>query len=405
MASDLAKSILLGQLLALLIAVTASSSTALANAGLSFPALQSSLNYLLLAIIYGVLRLLRGTALQKLTRPWWQYAVLAFLDVQANFLVVSAFRYSSVTSITLLDCWSIPVALALTRIMSLAAYKKGHYGGAALCVVGLAVLVATDRQLGSGGGGEQIESSSNYSFWGDILVILGASLYAACNVLQEHLLGDVEPSELLCMLGVFGLVFSICQSVLTLEVQAVLHHATGINVGGVIGPWVAYGFSMFAFYSLVPFELQWGGAAILNLSLLSSDLWSALARLTFFGGFSAWSAVSFLIAFVFVAAGIALYSYAGEAKRDGGGGGAFDGFGGGRAGDGRLRTGGGDGAGGGKYQRVLGISSDDYFGAESSMYINNNPAEVEEGNSNTRLATELVASPSAAAAVRSSAAG
>ncbi|KAL4537438.1 hypothetical protein Ndes2526B_g04660 [Nannochloris sp. 'desiccata'] len=397
MASDLAKCILLGQLLALLIAIAASASTALANAGLSFPAMQSSLNYLLLAIIYGSLRLLQGTALKPPTRPWWQYAGLAFLDVEANFLVVVAFRYSSVTSITLLDCWSIPVALALTRVMSLAAYKKGHYGGAALCIVGLAVLVATDRQFdggSSGGGGgvdsgnEEQSSSNNFSFWGDILVILGASLYAGCNVLQEHLLGDVEPSELLCMLGCFGLVFSICQSVLTSEVQTLVYHTTAWpDLSTFIGPWIAFGFSMFAFYSLVPFELQWGGAAILNLSLLSSDLWSAVARLIFFGGFSAWSAISFLVAFLFVAAGIALYSYAGEAKRDGAG---FDGF---EFVDKRLRIRGG-GERGGKYQRVQGISSDDYFESESSMNNSRNPAEVEEGSLDAR-ATELIASPMA----------
>jgi solute carrier family 35 protein F1/2 len=389
MGSDLAKCILLGQLLALFIAITASASTALANAGLSFPALQSSLNYFLLAIIYGSLRLLRGLALKPLTRPWWQYAVLAFLDVEANFLVVLAFRYSSVTSITLLDCWSIPVALALTRILSLAAYKKGHYGGASLCILGLAVLVATDRHFagGSSGGGNREQPSSNkFSFWGDMLVILGASLYAGCNVLQEHLLGDVEPSELLCMLGCFGLVLSICQSVLTAEVQTVLHYpATWPALGVILGPWIAYGVSMFAFYSLVPYELQWGGAAILNLSLLSSDLWSALARLTFFGGFSALSALSFLVAFLFVAAGIALYSYAGEAKRDGG---DFNGF---EFVDNRLRRSGIER--GGKYHQVQGISSDDYFGAESSMYISSNPAEVEEGSISDALATELAATP------------
>lgn len=36
--------------------------------------------------------------------------------------------------------------------------------------------------------------------------------------------------------------------------------------------------------SLVPLELTWGGAALLNISLLASDLWAALARYFFFGG-------------------------------------------------------------------------------------------------------------------------
>ena len=42
--------------------------------------------------------------------------------------------------------------------------------------------------------------------------------------------------------------------------------------------------AMFSFYSLVPFVLQWSGVAVLNLSLLSSDLWAGAARAILFGG-------------------------------------------------------------------------------------------------------------------------
>ena len=139
------------------------------------------------------------------------------------------------------------------------------------------------------------------------------SRYAGCNVLQEHLLGDVDPAELLSMLGIFGLVLSLCQG-LPLELPTALHAPWHLSA---IGPWIGYGLAMFSFYSLVPYELEWGGAAILNLSLLSSDLWTAMARLVFFGGFSEWSALSFTIAFLFVAAGIAFYSHTGEVKRSG----------------------------------------------------------------------------------------
>jgi solute carrier family 35 protein F1/2 len=41
--------------------------------------------------------------------------------------------------------------------------------------------------------------------------------------------------------------------------------------------------ALFAFYSLVPSVLNWSGAAVLNLSLLSSNLWAALARNIFLG--------------------------------------------------------------------------------------------------------------------------
>ena len=320
------KAILLGQLLALIIATTASSSTALARSGISFPALQSSLNYFLLAVVYTIVRLKKnGNALNlSIALPWWQYAAIAFLDVEANFLVVLSFRYTSLTSVTLLDCWSIPVALALTRILSLAAYRKGHYGGAALCVLGLALLVATDQRSfsGGGGGGGGVEQGDDDDavqqvagkrmVLGDVLVVLGATLYACCNVLQEHLLGEVEPAELLSLLGMFGLCISLVQAV-PFELSAAMHAPWRVSS---LGPWLGFGVAMFAFYSFVPYELEWGGAAILNLSLLSADLWTVLARILFFGGFStAAGGISFGVAFLFVAAGIALYSWSGEVKR------------------------------------------------------------------------------------------
>lgn len=51
----------------------------------------------------------------------------------------------------------------------------------------------------------------------------------------------------------------------------------------VVGPLLGFVAAMFSFYAAVPFVLQHGGAAVLNLSLLSSDIWVAGARILFFG--------------------------------------------------------------------------------------------------------------------------
>lgn len=48
-------------------------------------------------------------------------------------------------------------------------------------------------------------------------------------------------------------------------------------------PFVGFSVALFAFSSAVPFVLLWGGATILNLSLLTSDVWAAIARQAFFG--------------------------------------------------------------------------------------------------------------------------
>lgn len=112
------------------------------------------------------------------------------------------------------------------------------------------------------------------------------------------------------MLGACGSIISFLQ-LLPLELHTAL--STQWSPTAVL-PFLGFGASLFCFYSLVPFELQWGGAAILNLSLLSSDLWTACARFAFFGGFTLAAGSAFFISFAVVSAGIAVYVRAGEVK-------------------------------------------------------------------------------------------
>ena len=51
-------------------------------------------------------------------------------------------------------------------------------------------------------------------------------------------------------------------------------------MAGLLG---GYTGALFAFYSLVPAALRWGGAAALNLSLLTANLWAGAARALFLG--------------------------------------------------------------------------------------------------------------------------
>ncbi|KAL4443860.1 hypothetical protein ABPG75_011597 [Micractinium tetrahymenae] len=290
----------LGQALAALIGGTAVASTSLARQGVSAPTLQSGLNYLLLGIVYTAVRL--RTVGWKLKCRWWAYAVLALLDVEANFCVVLAYRYTSLTSVTLLDCFTIPMVVALSTALLGAAYRRAHYAGAGICIAGLMVLVTTDR-----GGGEAGAGASN-PLLGDGLVLLGASLYALCNVLQEWLLADVPVAELLGTTGLFGCAWSALQG-LPLE----LHTLWAAHWGpSTLLPFLGFALCMFCFYSLVPLELTWGGAALLNISLLASDLWAALARYFFFGGFQGNSLLFFAISLLVVAAGIGLFTWAGD---------------------------------------------------------------------------------------------
>lgn len=42
--------------------------------------------------------------------------LLALADVQGNFLVVCAYKYTSISSAMLLDCFTIPVVMLLSKL-------------------------------------------------------------------------------------------------------------------------------------------------------------------------------------------------------------------------------------------------------------------------------------------------
>ena len=79
--------------------------------GVSLPATQSLLNYACLALIYGTCLIIRR---QKIQEAWWKYACLSLSECIATFSLVTAYRFTSLTSVTLLGCFSIPCKSVLT---------------------------------------------------------------------------------------------------------------------------------------------------------------------------------------------------------------------------------------------------------------------------------------------------
>lgn len=348
------------------------SSESLTNQGIYAPTTQSFLNYCLLAVVFGTLHFLGpyvctqtavrnngngqvsmhhdsygsdtsfpavaelGLAQQtsgakqpsaasnterplQLRRLWPVFAAVAFIDVEANTLVTKAYQYTSLTSVTLLDCFTIPCVMILSWLILRSRYRPGHFLGAFCCIAGLLVLVLGDSWASQGNTASMDIDSSSASFGsqpllGDVLVLLGAVLYSVCNVSQELLLGGVQPRELLAFVGMFGAVISGLQAAV-LEHQALLTaHWLQLSVAG---PMLAFAAAMFCFYSLCPQVLIMGGAAVLNICLLTSDVWAALARFLWFGGFQGSTAYFFSGSLILVAVGIVVYALSGSPKEAG----------------------------------------------------------------------------------------
>ena len=83
----------------------------------------------------------------QINAPPWMYIILAFLDVEANYLTVLAYRYTTLTSVTLFDALAIPSAMVLSKWWLGRAYGRIHLVGVALCMVGVVVNVMQDYKI------------------------------------------------------------------------------------------------------------------------------------------------------------------------------------------------------------------------------------------------------------------
>ncbi|KAK9170434.1 hypothetical protein Syun_002574 [Stephania yunnanensis] len=289
----------LGQVVSLNLSVTNFTASLIANLGVNTPLTQSFFTYLSLALVYAPILLSRRRGLLV---PWYWYLFLAFVDVQANFLVVKAYQYSSITSVTLLDCCTTPWAMILTWFIIGTRYSVCQFIGAALCVVGLGLVVLSDLKPGG--------FDAKNPVLGDVLVVAGTLGYAISNVGQEYCVKKRDRVEFISMLGVFGILVSICQMYpFTCFSNQNLMKIDIREEGSGICQLEYRNFSTFIFYTIVPFVLRNSGAALFNLSLLTSDLWAVLIRLFFYHQQVNWL---YYISYVVVAIGLVIYSVTGN---------------------------------------------------------------------------------------------
>ncbi|XP_020210217.1 solute carrier family 35 member F1 isoform X1 [Cajanus cajan] len=281
----------LGQFLSLLITSTGFTSSELAKKGINAPTSQSFLNYVFLAIVYGSIVLYRRQALKA---KWYYYIILGLVDVEANFLVVKAYQYTSLTSVMLLDCWSIPCVMLLTWIFLKTKYRFKKITGVVVCIAGLVLVVFSDVHASD-------RASGSNPRIGDLLVIAGATLYAVSNVSEEFLVKNADRVELMAMLGLFGGIVSAIQiSILERNELKSIHWSAGAAL-----PFVGFAVAMFLFYSLVPVLLKMNGSTMLNLSLLTSDMWAVLIRIFAYHEKVDWM---YFVAFGVVVVGLIIYS-------------------------------------------------------------------------------------------------
>lgn len=184
----------LGQAVSLSLATSSFAISLITNQGVHTPLTLSFFTYMVLALVYGSIMLYRR---HKLLVPWYWYVFLGLVDVLGNYLVTKAYEYTSITSVTILDCWTIAWAIILTRLVLGTRYSLWQFFGAGVCLVGLGLVILSDSNPGVGGGPKPL--------YGDILVIAATVFLAMSNIGVEFCVKKKDRVEVVTMVSVFGM--------------------------------------------------------------------------------------------------------------------------------------------------------------------------------------------------------
>ncbi|KAF2002400.1 DUF914-domain-containing protein [Amniculicola lignicola CBS 123094] len=256
----------LGQVLAICITSTNTLSQLLALEGNSIPAFQTFFNYVLLNVVFTSWTIYKygfkkwGKLILK---DGWRYFILAFCDVEGNYFVVLAYRYTTILSAQLINFWAIVVVVILSLIFLKVRYHITQFAGIIICIGGMGILFGSDHLTGN----NQFPAQNQVK--GDLFALLAASLYGLTNTLEEFLVSKRPVYEVLGQLAFWAMPIN--------GVQAAIFDRTSFRNavwnGKVGGYMTGYTLILSLFYSLAPLMFRLSSAAFFNISLLTGNFW------------------------------------------------------------------------------------------------------------------------------------
>ena len=152
-----------------------------------------------------------------LSAPPLAYLPMATLDVWAQFFFLTSLRYTTLTSVTLLDSIAIPTAMLLSSLVLARKYKCAHFVGIFSCFIGIFMDVFQDytAEDETGTGGADLQDYP-YKIRGDMLAIMGAVCFGCQEVLGEVAVRNLGGSnEYMAMLGFWASIIALGQSYLS----------------------------------------------------------------------------------------------------------------------------------------------------------------------------------------------
>lgn len=354
------KRVVLGQALAFLNSLTGVSTTKLVNSNASYPVLQSVTAYAFIFAFYlpAFLFILYKYRAQRFSNfrffnRWWKYAILAVIDLEANYVVVLAYQYTNMISVQLLSCFTVPCVMVLSFFVLRMKFALTHVVGGVIAIGGLVLLIALDAD------GLSRSERGSQEVLGDILCLISSSLYATSNVLTEWFVKPSKPAfifnccsgnrngeakdeatpalpstdiqepssiyleegeiyasedhpkvpvfipvvENLAMMSSFALLFSTMQF-FAVEWKTFKPHRSSWTGQDWLFQMV-FGVTMLLVYTAMPIMFIISSAAFANISLLTANIYGIIWNVTIF---KVYPTKLFFVSYVIIAVGILLYN-------------------------------------------------------------------------------------------------
>ncbi|XP_065907997.1 solute carrier family 35 member F2-like isoform X1 [Dysidea avara] len=254
--------------------------------------------YFVLTVTCGPYMALQRNFVAKIKANWWKFIILGVSDVQGVYLQNLSLKYTTVTSNTVIVnganvVWVVILSVFLVKTR----YKLVHYIAMLISTVGMVVLIIEDLKSKSDN-----NSGGDNHLLGDVLCILAALAISISLVGEEFLIkGKIGIIDYMAMLGFSGALIASIQ-LYFLDRKSLVEINWDLRT---VLYFLGYNVCNIGYYFLLPPVLIFSSSMVINLSTLTSNVYSLLFAIFLFGNkFS----VFYIGGFVVIMFGLILYN-------------------------------------------------------------------------------------------------
>ncbi|KAI9905235.1 hypothetical protein PsorP6_014280 [Peronosclerospora sorghi] len=269
----------------------------------SLPTLQSTCLYVVLTVVYRIVRFIRKTPWIRV--PWWFYTILAVVDGEDNYFAVKAYNYANYATVSLLLNMTVLFVTLFCFVFLKTRYSFRHYLGAFIALGGSVVLFVSDYSSSANG-------SRSREVRGDLYALIAAAFYDTSNVMIQAVVKAHNVDSNIEELDFMGLWASIVSIIQVFVLERCPIEAVDFN-GRIYAYMTGYVCVLFLFYTITSVFLRWAESLLSNPQSIDRPNFNvAVSHLIFDEAINKW----YWLALAFVYTGLIFYSTAPAPKEE-----------------------------------------------------------------------------------------